>query len=452
MIEELDSWIDDNWNEELSVSTWWDHLGRSGWAAPTLPTSAYGRGLSRSDGQVVARRLKERNTLGAPSGLGMLLAAPTIAMYGTEDQVEELVLPIVTGRTAWCQLFSEPGAGSDLAGISTRAVLTGDEWLINGQKVWTSSAHLADMGMLLARTDPSQGKHQGISWLAIDMHQGTRIDVRPLREMTGRSQFSEVFLTDARSPKRWVVGGVNKGWKVATATLGFERSGLGAGSAGGNLAAPGSRVGNLDKPVAAFGTANLKTGRDGAAGMVAGAHKHILETAAKEGRLKDPVLRDRLARLYAMNEVSRIFQLRVKAERGNRRKVPGAANISKLWMSEIAAQTRDVGMSVLGAHGLLHPYDGEARASLERAIGCTEHARVTELALFASASRIYGGTDEIQKNIIAERVLGLPRLESESHRVPSGLSTDVRDEIHGASSERSKKLHIVPPNANGGSS
>src|SRR5690606_29264996 len=160
---------------------WWERLGTSGWAAPSLPEHAYGRGLSRSDAQIVARRLAERRILGPPSGLGMLSAAPTIAAYGHAEQIEAFVRPVVTGPAAWCQLFSEPGAGSDLAGLSTRAVLDGDTWVINGQKVWTSSAHLADYGMLLARTDPSAPRHEGISWLGIDMRQGAAIEVRPLR-------------------------------------------------------------------------------------------------------------------------------------------------------------------------------------------------------------------------------------------------------------------------------
>src|SRR5439155_10396365 len=155
---------------------------------------------------------------------------------------------IVTGRRVWCQLFSEPGAGSDLAGLQARAVKDGDEWIVNGQKVWTSGGHVADLGMLIARTDPDVPKHQGITYFALDMHQDA-VDVRPLREMTGRAFFNEVFLTDARVPDDAVIGGVNNGWAVANTTLAHERAGLGAGggSAGGSRATPGTVAGDLDR-------------------------------------------------------------------------------------------------------------------------------------------------------------------------------------------------------------
>ena len=224
ILVELDAWLDEHWNPDLTVAEWWQLLGRSGWAAPALPLKAYGKGVSRNDAIAVAQRIVGFGAVPAPGGLGMLLAAPTIAVHGTQEQIDRYVLPIVTGQQAWCQLFSEPGAGSDLAGLGARAVKDGEEWLVSGQKVWTSGGQIADMGMLIARTDADVPKHQGITWFAFDMHQPAAVDVRPLREMTGRALFNEVFLSDARVADEAIIGGTNNGWAVANTTLMFELS------------------------------------------------------------------------------------------------------------------------------------------------------------------------------------------------------------------------------------
>ena len=214
-------WLAKNWDPDLTVAQWWQLLGTSGWAAPVLPAEAFGLGLSRADSVAVMREIGAFGALGPPSGLGLLLAAPTIATHGTPEQIETYIRDIVTGRQAWCQLFSEPGAGSDLAGLTTRAERDGDEWIVNGQKVWTSLGHTADMGMLIARTNVDAPKHQGISWMAIDMHQ-PGVEIRPLLEMTGHAMFNEVFLTDARVPVGGVVGDVNNGWAATNTTLQAE--------------------------------------------------------------------------------------------------------------------------------------------------------------------------------------------------------------------------------------
>jgi alkylation response protein AidB-like acyl-CoA dehydrogenase len=212
-IDELKPWLDANWDPDLTVGEWWELLGMAGWSAPSLPEHAYGRGLSRNDSTRVAEAIGDFGALPAPGGLGLLLAAPTIAAHGTKEQIDTFVADIVTGRKAWCQLFSEPVAGSDLAGLQTRALKDGDEWIVNGQKVWTSSGHIADLGMLIARTDPTLPKHQGITYFALEMQQ-PGVEVRPLREMTGRALFNEVFMTDARVSDANVIGGLNNGWAV----------------------------------------------------------------------------------------------------------------------------------------------------------------------------------------------------------------------------------------------
>src|SRR5688500_17255780 len=171
VLAEFRSWLDQNWDPDLTVAEWWERLGLAGWSAPTLPENAYGHGLSRSDSAKVMAELTKHGALGPPGGLGLLLAAPTIATHGSQEQIDLYVRDIVTGQKAWCQLFSEPGAGSDLAGLTTKAVKDGDVWVINGQKVWTSAGQVADMGMLIARSNVDVPKHQGITWFAFDMHQ-----------------------------------------------------------------------------------------------------------------------------------------------------------------------------------------------------------------------------------------------------------------------------------------
>ena len=197
VVDEVTAWLEANWDPDLTVREWWERLGESGWAAPTWPADWYGKGMSRAEAVEVSRAVRDFGALGPPGGLGLLLAGPTIIVHGTEEQKQRYVHDIVTGKKGWCQLFSEPGAGSDLAGLGTRAVKDGEEWIVNGQKVWTSTGQYADLGMLLARTDPDVPKHQGISYFAFEMRQ-PGVDVRPLREMTGRALFNEVFITDAR--------------------------------------------------------------------------------------------------------------------------------------------------------------------------------------------------------------------------------------------------------------
>src|SRR5207253_971549 len=252
VLAELHNWLEENWDPDLTVGEWWERLGTSGWAVPTWPEEWFGKGLSREEGVRIQRAMSDFGALGAPAGLGLLLAGPTIYTHGSDEQKERYLRDIVTGQKAWCQLFSEPGAGSDLAGLTTRAVQDGEEYIVNGQKVWTSGGHWADLGMLLARTDADVPKHQGITYFALDMHQ-PGVEIRPLRELTGRAMFNEVFLTDVRVPNDAAIGGINNGWAVANTTLMFERSGLGAGGGGGSVSAlPGTVGGDLARRAGDF--------------------------------------------------------------------------------------------------------------------------------------------------------------------------------------------------------
>ncbi|HUR78618.1 MAG TPA: acyl-CoA dehydrogenase family protein [Acidimicrobiales bacterium] len=413
IIEELRTWLDENWDADLTVSQWWEKLGTAGWAAPTLPKNAYGRELSRADAVAVANEIGEYGALGAPSGLGLLLAAPTIATHGSQEQIDTLVRDIVTGQKAWCQLFSEPGAGSDLAGLTTKAVKDGDVWVINGQKVWTSMGQTADMGMLLARTNPDAPKHQGISWMAIDMHQAG-VEVRPLIEMTGHAMFNEVFMSDATVPVEWVIGDLNNGWAAANTTLANERAGLGSGGggAGGFGASPGTIAKQLDMRVGDFVTAReeRKASRPSGGNRPRQSTAQLLIGMAKgNGKSDDPTIRQGLAKLHTLGEIGRLNGERLKGVRARGGDIPGMANISKLSQSEIVRTTRDLGLAIVGAAGMLHAYKDGQREVNDRATGNPFLGMITMSALYAQAPPIYGGTDQIQRNIIGERALGLPK-------------------------------------------
>ena len=419
VVGEVKAWLSEQWDPDLSVGDWWERLGTSGWAAPTLPASCFGQGLAREEGVRVQQAIVEFGALGAPGGLGLLLAAPTIATHGDETQQQHYVRDIVTGRAAWCQLFSEPNAGSDLAGLQTRAERDGDEWVVNGQKVWTSSGQVADMGMLLARTDADVPKHQGITYFALDMHQ-PGIEVRPLREMTGRSLFNEVFMTDVRVHADAVIGGLNNGWAVANTTLAFERAGLGAGggSAAGGAATPGTMAGDLDRRAGDFVRNVNQRGAGAPGGMFGASEKLLIELAKRNGAIEDPTVRQDLMRLHELNEIGRYMSLRQKALRSAGGDIPGLGNMAKLSMSQILRLSRDVGLRILGPYGTLFGYDAGERKALEEITGEPRASMVVEMALFTQGPSIYGGTDEIQHNILGERVLGLPKEPNADRTTP----------------------------------
>ena len=203
---EVGAWLAANWDPERPLDDWRRRLLDSGWAAPTWPEEWFGKGLPAWADAVVGAELAAAGAVGAAVGSGMTLAAPTLLAHGADELKRRLLPPTVTGEQTWCQLFSEPTNGSDLAGLITRAVLDGDEWVVNGQKLWSTSAHHADHGMLLARTDPAAPKHRGITYFVLPMDQ-PGVEVRPLHQMNGHSSFNEVFLTDARVPAANVVGG-----------------------------------------------------------------------------------------------------------------------------------------------------------------------------------------------------------------------------------------------------
>ncbi len=387
-------WIDDNWDPDLTLGEWWQRLADSGYAHPSLPERAGGKGWSQSMAIRAMRTMADRRVVGPAPGLGYMLAAPTIADHGTPEQIERYIPRILNGREAWCQLFSEPAAGSDLAGLQTRAELDGDVWRVTGQKVWTSQGHYADLGMLVARTDPEQPKHQGMSYFALPMHQ-EGVEVRPLKEMTGRTFFSEVFMDNAIVANDAMIGGRGDGWRVANTTLTYERSSIGAGSAGNILAAPGTRADNFDRRVGDIVEAagEAKVGGH-APGVGMKLWKRWTELARRLDRTGDPVLRQEIIELYTLLRINR---LNLQRARDKHQRTGGEPNIAKLYDAEIHRRFRDVSLRIVQADGML------AGASSSTDPG------IAELALHASAPSIYGGSDEIQRNILGERTLGLPK-------------------------------------------
>jgi len=397
---QVQAWLEEWWDPDLTVDAWWKAVAAAGWTAPHLSEEQGGRGLSRRSQTVVRSAFAKFGALLPPGGLGLLMAAPTILTQGTPEQVDRLVPPILEGQVNWCQLFSEPGAGSDLAGLTTRATRDGDKWIINGQKVWSSMAMTSDFGMLLARTDFDVPKHRGISWFAFPLDQ-PGVTIRPLREMTGQAVFNEVFLDDAVVDDADLIGGEGNGWAVTQTTLHFERTGIGAGGSHAAFPDPGPKGGMLG--LRAGDAARIEP----PSSKLTLGFEDVVELAQRTGRASDPSIRQALATLYAFTETGRWNALRGRAEaaRGGGQSVASTGKLSQTRIVKLAAK---LGMDILGPHGLLADADG------------VDGGVYAEAMVFSPASSIYGGADEIQRNIIGERSLGLPREPAPDRDRPFG--------------------------------
>jgi len=354
---------------------WYPVFGRSGLVAATWPRAYGGLDLSPDAARRVEQELSPFN-LGRLNPLGLNLAAPALFAHGTEEQRLRFLPPIVRNEEAWCQLFSEPGAGSDLASLATRAERDGDGWVITGQKVWTTWAHLSDWAVLLARTDVDVPKRQGLTYFLIHLHQ-PGVEVRPLRHMGGEVDFNEVFLNAARVPDTCLVGDVGAGWKVANSTLSGERQMVSGAGSGGVDRIGGSGVAYLIR------LAKRRSAEAGASGW------------------DDPVLRDGIVRLYCEERIREWTNQRVRS-RARAGRPPGPeSSVGKVHQGELNQRIQLAATSVLGMGATAWLGDsGDYADSLPHEVRGMLRSR---------ANTIEGGTTEINKNILGERVLSLPR-------------------------------------------
>ena len=388
---EVRTWLAANWDAEMSLVVWRNKLADSGWGMPQWPEAWYGRGLPVGLARVVEEEFAEVGAVGVAKSGVRLLAAATLLEHGSDLQKKKFLRRILTGEDTWCQLFSEPGSGSDLAGATTRAELNGDYWIVNGQKVWTTSAHHADYGMLLARTDWDAPKHEGLSFFVIEIKQ-PGVDVQPLKQMNGHASFNQVFFTDAKVPPENLVARVGDGWKVAMTTLAHERRGA------DGLSAPSKR-GSRTGRIYVEGRAEIETANQPYRWYPqrAGRVDLVIERAKETGSNRDPHVRQEIARLMIMAKSAEWTARRARAAQQQGRPQGPEGSLGKLAASNVARAAAHVHTLITGAEAML------------TGTGSPRDGIIAEILVSVPATSIAGGTDEIQRNIIAERVLGLPK-------------------------------------------
>ena len=345
-------------------------LAEAGLAGIVYPTEYGGAGLTKAHDRVWREVYAQYPNMSFDLTISHGMCLPMLAEYGTHEQKTKFLADNISGRTVWCQMFSEPGAGSDVASLQTRAERDGDTWIINGQKVWTTLAHVSEYGVVIARTDPNVAKHAGISMFIVPMDI-PGVEVRPIHQIDGGSHFNEVFFTDVEIPADYLLGDLNNGWNLATAMLMYERVAIGTGATGG------VRHDRADQ---------------------------LIAEATKRGLISDLVLRQKLMRIYAMETCQSLVSMRTRAEM-KAGKTPGpGGSISKLATTTIMDQVRDVSLEIVGAGGVA--WEDESDGRWQRG------------ALTSLQGGIAGGTNEIQRNIIGDRVLGLPRDISVDKGIP----------------------------------
>ncbi|MEY2451661.1 MAG: hypothetical protein QOD92_1235 [Acidimicrobiaceae bacterium] len=383
-----EGWFDDDFDmtsEERRKfhEEWTQTLFDGGWICASWPKEYGGKGLTTMQSVVLNEEFARAGAPLRADFFGDTLVGPTILQWGTEEQKQEFLPKILSGQISWCQGFSEPDAGSDLAGLKTKAELDGDEWVINGQKIWTTQAQYADYVFLLARTDPAAPKHAGISYLLVPMKQ-EGIEVRPIVQPDGSAEFNEVFFTNVRAPKENVVGGLNNGWKVAMTTLGFER---------GSSATTSHRRFEKELEV-------------------------IIDKAKENGKIEDPTVRQGLVKAWSKIQIMRVNGYRTLTATVQNKKDPGVAALgatNKMFWSETHRDTLNLAMDILGPYAQILTGSVSEEEEFVPGYG-RRHGRadypvsILQASFFFSRSEtIWGGTAEIQRNIVGERVLGLPK-------------------------------------------
>jgi alkylation response protein AidB-like acyl-CoA dehydrogenase len=363
---------------------WHRRLYDAGYVGMGWPVEYGGRGASPLQQAIVADEMARAGAPAPINPLGIAIVGPTIIVHGTEAQRQRYLRKILAAEELWCQLYSEPNAGSDLASLRTRADDRGDHFVVNGQKIWTSGGLVADWGLLLARTDTGVAKHKGISCFLISMRQ-PGVEVRPLRQITGSAHFSEVFMTEARAEKSDLIGRLGQGWEIAQTTLSYERG--------------GSSLARVTRYAAAFRQL-LRAAR----------------TLRRAGRplLEDPAVRARLGRIYADLEVQRYAALRILSALQKGESPGPAASITKLSYSEFEKRYHELVQEILGPWAQTMQSDVDGFTDVDTSSG--EPGTWATAYLWSRAGTIYAGSSEIQKNIIGERVLGLPK-EARADRV-----------------------------------
>ena len=389
------AWLEANWDPKVGLVEWRNKLCDSGWGAPHWPKEWYGRDLPVGLVPVVDEEFARIGAVGVAKAGIRTLAAATILAHGSDLHKQKFLRRILTGEDTWCQLFSEPGSGSDLAGAVTRADLKGNKWVINGQKVWNTSAHKAHWGLLLARSDWDARKHKGLSYFIIDMKQ-PGVQVYPLKQMNGHASFNQVFFNDAVVEPEFMIEHAGDGWTVATTTLMHERrgaDGMRALASGG-----GSRQGRIyDEERAEIATTmepyKWYPQRAGRVDLV-------IPRAKETGKINDPVVRQEIAKLLVLSKSAEWLARRARTAQEQGRPQGPEGSLGKLISSHVARAAARVHTAMSGANALLSGEDGEMNGT------------IAEILISVPACSIAGGTDEIQRNIISERVLKMPKESS----------------------------------------
>ena len=398
---ECRAWLEANWSSDQGLVEWRNKLIDSGWGVPSWPKAWYGRELPSALEAVVEQEMRRIGALGVAKTGIRRLAAATLLAHGTDAQKEKFLRRSLNGQDGWCQLFSEPGSGSDLAGAATRAEFIDGRWVINGQKLWTTSAHHADWGLLLARTDFDLPKHKGLSYFVIDMHQPA-IEVRGLRQMNGHASFNQVFFTDAVVPAEHQIGALGEGWAVATTTLMHERrSADGMGSWGMASSDRAGRIYDEERAETATVMEPYKWYP-----QRAGRVDLIIERAKATGAIADPATRQEIAKVLMLAKSTDWTARRARAAQALGRPQGPEGSLGKLAAGHVARAAARVHTMISGADAMLSGVDSPM------------FGLIAEILVSVPAGSIAGGTDEIQRNIISERVLRMPKEPSNDTEKP----------------------------------